>query len=403
MISRQWKLIAAAAALGAGACLPACRGDVAARPAGGTGQEVPAVRVVPASAGVLPRVVSASGTLAAEEDAALGMKVAGRVSEILADLGSRASKGQPLARLIPTDAELRQQQAEAALQQARARLGLSPGDDEAALDPATTSLVRQARAVLDEARLRRERAKTLVEDQLISQSDLDAAEAGFQVADGRYQDAREEILNRLAILAQRKVELDQARQQLTDTTLYAPFEGAVRERHVAVGQYVAIGQPIVTLVRTHPLRLKLAVPERDAAALRAGQRVSVRIEGDPQEHEGRLARLSAAIEEGSRTLMVEAEVPNADGALRPGAFAKATIVTSAGEPAVLVPQSSIVTFAGMEKVLTVEEGRSVERRVRTGRRQQGTVEILEGIAAGDQVIVEPGSLVGGQPVTVTGS
>ena len=401
MTPRLSKSLAPVALLAAGA-LASCRGDGSAR-AASAGSQAPTVQVVAAAAGVLPRVVTVTGTLAAEEDAALGMKVAGRVSEILADLGSRASKGQPLARLIPTDAELRQQQAEASLQQARARLGLSPGDDEAALDPATMSLVRQAQAVLEEARLRRERAKTLVEDQLISQSDLDAAEAAFQVADGRYQDAREEILNRLAILAQRKVELDQARQQLTDTTLYAPFEGAVRERHVAVGQYVAIGQPIVTLVRTHPLRLKLAVPERDAAALRAGQRVSVRIEGDPQEHEGRLARLSAAIEEGSRTLMVEAEVPNTDGALRPGAFAKATIVTSAGEPAVLVPLSAIVTFAGMEKVLTVEEGRSVERRVRTGRRQQGTVEILEGIAAGDQVIVEPGSLVGGQPVTVTGS
>jgi RND family efflux transporter MFP subunit len=256
--------------------------------------------------------------------------------------------------------------------------------------------------VLEEASLRRERAQKLYADQLMARSDLDAAESAYLVADGRYQDARDEVLNRLAVLAQRKAELDLAGQQLRDTVLTAPFDGSVRERHVAVGQFVAVGQPVVTIVRTHPLRLRLAVPERDAAALRVGQSVALGIEGDPQQHAGRVVRLSPAIEENSRTLMVEAEVPNPDGALRPGSFAKATIVTAASEPVVLVPLTSIVTFAGMEKVLIVQEGRVVERRVRTGRRQAEVAEILEGIAPGDHVIVEPGSLVGGQAVTTTG-
>jgi hypothetical protein len=98
--------------------------------------------------------------------------------------------------------------------------------------------------------------------------------------------------------------------------------------------------------------------------------------------------------------LIEAEVPNRDGGLRPGSFAKAEIIVEAGEQIVTVPRDAIVTFAGIEKVLTVAEGQAVEKRVRTGRRLGEQIEITEGIAAGNQVIVEPGNLVSGQPVKV---
>jgi RND family efflux transporter MFP subunit len=293
-------------------------------------------------------------------------------------------------------------QAEASVEQARARLGLAAGDESEQVDPELSSLVRQARAVLHEAELARNRARRLYEEKLIAQSDLDAAETAFTVADGRYQDAYEEVLNRRAVLAQRRSELDLARQQLKDTVLRAPFAGAVRERHVSPGEYLTAGQQVVTLVRVDPLRLKVAVPEREGAEVRIGQPVSLTVEGDERKYAGRVARVSPAIEEGSRTLMVEADVPNRDGALRPGAFATAEIVTTSGERSVLVPRSAIVTFAGIEKVILVRDGRSVERRVRTGRRHEDQVEILEGIAAGDPVVVEPGNLVGGQAVAPVG-
>ena len=278
-----------------------------------------------------------TGTLAAEEQVVLGLKVAGRLSEIPVDLGSRVVKGQVLARLDPTDFELRVQQAEAALQQARARLGLAPDDAPERVDPEKTPLVRQARAVLEEARASRDRFEALHAQQLLSRAELDAADAAFQVADGRYQDSLDEVRNRQALLAQRTSELELARQQLQDSTLVSPFDGAVRERQATPGEYVTAGQPVVTVVRLHPLRLRLAVPERDAAGVRAGQEVRLTVEGDPAMYTGRVARLSPAIDERSRTLMVEAEVPNRDGALRPGSFATAEIVTAADEPAVLVP------------------------------------------------------------------
>lgn len=357
------------------------------------------VRVARAEQGTLPRVVVVTGTLAAEEQVVLGLKVAGRLSEIPVDLGSRVVKGQVLARLDPTDPELRVQQAGAALQQARARLGLDASDSDVRVDPETTPLVRQARAMLDEARAARDRIEALHSQQLVSRAELETAVAAFQVADGRYQDSLDEVRNRQAVLAQRTSELGLARQVLADSTLVSPFDGAVRERQATPGEYVAAGQPVVTVVRLHPLRLRLAVPERDAAGVRTGQEVRLTVEGDSAAYTGRVARLSPAIDERSRTLMLEAEVPNRDGALRPGTFATAEVVTASDDPVVFVPASAIVNFAGIEKVIVVEGGKTVEKRVRTGRRDASRVEIAEGIAPGEQVVVEPGNLTGGQAVT----
>ena len=356
------------------------------------------VSVVTAALEPLERTVSVTGTLAAEEQVALSFKVTGRVHELNVDLGSPVRRGQVLARLTPTDFELRLQQAEAALQQARARLGLPPSGGDTTVNAENTALVRQSRALRDEARLTRDRMKTFVDRGISSRADLDAAEAQLEVADGKYQDALEEIRNREAVLAQRQSELALARQALEDTSLRSPIDGAVRERQVTVGEFRSTGTPVLTIVRTDPLRLRVAVPERAASALRTGQSVRVRIEGDDATYQGKLVRLGAAIEEDNRTLPVEAAVANPQGALRPGMFASADIVVDRADRAVVVPSEAIVTFAGVQKVLVVKDGKAVEQRVRTGRRNADRVEIVDGVKAGDVVIVKPGDVVDGVPV-----
>lgn len=385
-------------------CVTACQSEnqttTVAQKADGAGPPPRQVRAVPASEGAMARAVSVTGTLAAEEQVVLSMKIAGRLSEVAVDLGSRVQKGQVIARLDPTDFRLRVDQAEAGLRQARARLGLSPEGSDDRVDPEHTGVVRQARSVLAEARVTRDRMATLLQQQLMSQAQLDAAVTALQVAESRYQDAMEEVRNRQAILAQRRSELKLAQQQLADTVLHAPLDASVRERHASAGEFHNAGAPVVTLVRVHPLRLRLAVPERAAAGVRVGQSVRVMVEGDPTQYTGRVARLSPAIQEQNRTLMVEAEVPNDQGLLRPGSFAKAEILSESKQAVVLVPASSIVTFAGIAKVLSVRDGKAVEKRVQTGRREGDLVEVAEGLAAGELVVVEPGNLVGGQPVTV---
>jgi RND family efflux transporter MFP subunit len=376
-------------------------GAAEARKDGGKPAPEREVRVARAAEGKLARTVAVAGTLAADEQVELGMKVAGRLSAIAVDLGTPVRRGQLIARLDPADFELKVRQAQSALDQARARLGLpQSGGPDAVEDLEKTAGVRQQRALLEQARITRDRVRSLFEQQLVPRSDIDNAEAALQVAEARHQDAIEESRNRIGMLAQRRSELDIARQQLADSTLSAPFDGAIRERRGAAGDYVAAGQTIAVLVRIHPLRLRLPVPEREAVGLAVGQEVRLQVEGDPASYTGRLARISPAISEDSRTLAVEAEVPNPDGRLKPGSFARAEIVVRGGEPAVLVPASSIVTFAGVDKVIGVAGDTTREQQVKKGRRSGDQVEILAGVKAGDPVVVEPGNLVSGEKVRV---
>ena len=372
-------------------------------PAGAAGrakaQESRSVRVAAAAVERFPRTVTVTGTLAADEEVVAGFKVPGRVSELAVDLGSPVRKGQVLARLDPTDFLLRVEQAEAGLRQVRAGLGLPPGGTDDRVDIETTATVREAQAVLDEARLNRDRLQRLWERNYVARAEFDAARSRLLVAEGRYQAAVEEVRNRQELLAERRSGLSLARQQLADAVLHAPIDGAVRERRASVGEYLAAGAPVVALVRVHPLRLRVAVPERDASSVRVGQAVRVRLEGDATDHNGRVARLSPAIQEQNRTLIVEAEVANPNGRLRPGAVARAAIVVEADRSAVMVPATAIVAFAGVERVFVVSDGRAAERRIRTGRRAGDRVEVLEGLSAGDPVVVSPGNLAGGQPVT----
>src|SRR5438093_3424057 len=341
------------------------------------------------------QLVVVTGTLAAEQEIVLGMKIAGRLAEVQVDLGSPVGKDEPIARLDTTDFQLRVRQAEAALQQARVRLGLAPNSENENVDLENTSVVRQARAEMDAARARQDRAMQLSNKGLLPEADLDTAMSGYKVAEARYEDSLEEVRNRQAVLAQRKSEIELALQQRADAVLYAPIGGMVQQRHANAGQYVAAGTPIVTIVQMHPLRLRTAVPEREARNIRAGLPVRVTVEGATGVHGGHVARISPSFDEANRTLLVETEVSNTDGVLRPGAFAQAEIVVSSGQRSLMVPPEALVTFAGIDRIFTVKNGRAAERRVQTGRRTDNGVEVLEGISAGEQVVANAGNMKDG--------
>ena len=348
------------------------------------------VQVIPAAERTLPRTVSATGTLAADDQVVLGTKVAGRLAEITVDLGTRVQRGKVIGRLDQSDFRMRVDQAHAALQQARVRLGLAATGSDERVDAEQTAIVRQARAMLDDARLTRDRSVKLMQQDLIARAQLDTAEANLQVAEGRYQDALEEVRNRQAIIAQRRSELELARQQLTDTVILSPIDGAVSLKMASVGEYLNAGAPIATLVRVHPLRLRVPVPEREGAGVRVGYVVKLTVDGDPTVYGGRVVRLSPIVEQQNRTLLVEAEVPNERASLRPGSFARVDIVTDVSQPVITVPASAIIVFAGVEKVLVVRDGKTAEARVTTGRRFGEDVEVAR-----------PGNLTAGQAVTAT--
>src|SRR5205814_5282012 len=255
----------------------------------------------------------------------------------------------------------------AALAQDRERLGLSPDGADDRVSSEETGTVRQAKAVLDDAKLKRDRASKLVQQGVSPRDEIESVDAEYKVARSRYQDALEEIRNRQGMLAQRRSEVALAKQQLTDTSVYAPMDGVVQEKKASVGEYLAAGAPLVGVVRIDPLRLRVDVPERESHNVRNGQSVRVTVEGDPESYLGYVKRLSPTISEQNRVLAVEADVRN-NGRLRPGAFVKAEIVTDQISTAVTVPNTAVVTFAGIDKVLVIENGNAIEKTVTTGRR-----------------------------------
>lgn len=347
----------------------------------------------------MERAISATGTLAASERSVLSAKVSGRLQQLNVDVGSVVKEGDLLAQIEPRDYELGLQQAAAALAQARAQLGLSPTNASDLIELPDVNSVKQAKAVLEEAAKNRQRVMSLSQSGIASQSELDTVEAAHTVALMKFEVALEEARSRIATVAQRRAEYELAGKRLADASLRAPFDGTVQARPANIGEYVATGTRTVELVKTDPLRLRLQVPERDASQVAVGQAVRLSVEGDTNRYTGRIARLSPALDDQTRMLLVEADVPRS-GSLRPGLFARGQIVIAQNEPTLSIPESCLMTFAGIEKVVVAADGKAVEKVISTGRREGGWIEVLSGLSPGQEAVLNPAGLRTGNPVTV---
>lgn len=355
------------------------------------------MKVAAATLRPMEKFLLVSGTLAAQEEATLSVKVPGRLEQVAVDLGSVVKRGDLIAQVEKRDYELRVQQSKAAVAEARAAVGLSLDGGEENTSVETIATVKQARAVLNEATKNRERVQRLSGEGISSKSEVDTVESVYSVAAARHETAVEEARTRLAVLAQRRADLEVAQQQLLDTSILAPFDGAIQTRIASPGEHLQLGTPVASLVRIDPLRLRLEVPERESGLVQAGQTVRLTVEGSTNVFRGAVARVSPAITEQNRMLMVEADVPAQNG-LRPGLFVRAQIVVKENETALSIPAGALIVFAGIEKVIAVEEGKARERTVSTGRRAAGWIEITSGLKAKDVVVLEPGNLRTGQAV-----
>jgi membrane fusion protein, multidrug efflux system len=343
------------------------------------------------------RAVTVLGAFDARARATIGAKVPGRLQVMAVDLGTAVKKGDVLARIDRRDYELKLRQAQAALAQARARIGLPLEGKDDRIDPESISSVKEARAVLDEALANQDRTAKLSHQGIVSPSQLDTAVAAYRVAENRYQTALEDAKQRQAMVLQRRAEMEIAAQELEDTAILAPFDGAIQERKANLGEYLNVGDPILTLVLMNPLRLRLEVPERDAAKIQLGQAVRATVTGDNRVHQAVLTRISPSLTTQNRMLVIEADVPN-DGSLHPGTFARARIITDRAQGALILPGAAIRTFAGVEKVFVVEKGLAVEKEVTVGAKESDWVEITSGLKEGERVILDPGNLRGGERV-----
>jgi RND family efflux transporter MFP subunit len=333
-----------------------------------------------------PRIVRVQGTLMEDESAQLGTKVAGRVKEVLVDLGSRVEQGQPIARLDTEEFDLRVRQAQAQVAQARATLGLKGNTPDDQIDPHKASPVLQELALLEDARLNVQRAHRLTERAVFTQEEVQARESTFHVAEARHVTALNAVYEQIAILSLRRAELALAVQNQKDAVIKAPFVGIVSERHVAPGSYVSVGQTLATLVRIDPLRFRAGVPERAATGVSIGQPVRIFLEGQSDPIEIKISRISPSLDVTSRSLTIEADVDNSPGRLRSGLFAEAEILVDPSQHALAVPVRSLVTFGGVERVWAVKDNQSSPRPLRTGRRDGDFVEVLDGLKDGDLIL-----------------
>jgi RND family efflux transporter MFP subunit len=371
----------AALCIGCGHHAPAT--DTAAK---ATPPEPIAVATVPVAARPWDLTVRSQGGLVADEATLIGAKVAGRVASVAVDVGDFVHQGDVLAKLDEQEPQLLVAQAEAQLAQACAAIGAKPDTPLDKLDKSKSPPVRQEFALLEEAQANLKRARQLEGQQAITTADLEQREAAVSVAEARYASALNGVEEKIALISVRRAELGLAKENLQHTTIVAPFDGLIQARQAAPGAYVRIGDPVAMVVRTDPLRFRGMVPERHALRVQAGQLVRIHLEGLTEPITARISRISPALDEASRALTFEADLPNPQGRLRTGLFAEADIVVDAQAETLAVPESAVTEFAGVEKVWLVKEGAAAERAVQTGRRHDGWIEIVQGLAAGDAIV-----------------
>jgi membrane fusion protein (multidrug efflux system) len=284
------------------------------------------------------RQIEAVGSLRSNESVILRPEISGRITEILFDEGQRVQKGMPLIRL---DAAI----ARAQVEQARASLVLSKANHERAED------------------LYRRGAGT--------------------------QRARDEAVSKLradeAALALAQATLDKA-------TLVAPFDGIIGLRKVSVGDYVNPGQDLVNIENIEQLKVDFRVPEIYSMQIRVGQTVQVRLDAIPNSsYEGTVYAIDPAYDPNGRAIILRARLPNRDGLLRSGMFARVTLLVDEREQAIVVPETALVPISGDHFIFRVVDGKAVLTKVKIGLRRRGQVEILDGLDR-DAVIVTEGAV-----------
>jgi membrane fusion protein (multidrug efflux system) len=301
-------------------------------PAGGQPQGV-AVEARPPAVMKLPQSITTVGSLRSDEAVIVRPEIAGRVAEIAFQEGQRVTRGQVLIRL--DDSVQR-----ADFERARANLTLSKSKYERAVDL---------------------RAKGFISSQA-----KDEAENTFKVA-------------------QADAELAAAR--LAKTEIKAPFGGIIGLRSVSVGDYVKEGQDIVNLEEIDPLKVDFRVPEVFLAQVKSGQVLQITMDALPDRTwPGQVYAINPLVDASGRAIAIRAQVPNHDGRLRPGMFARVRLLTSEARDSLMIPEESIFPVGDDKYVYKVVDGRAMRQKVDIGLRREGKVEILGGLQPSDMVV-----------------
>jgi membrane fusion protein, multidrug efflux system len=321
---------AAAQAAGAGPVQPAG----GARSGGGMGAPPVAVVAVPARTARLGLEIEALGTARANESIDVTAKVANQVTAVRFAEGEQVAKG---AVLVELDSE-----------QARADLAV-------------------ATAALKESASQYQRSRELYDTKVLSESQIEQIEATFRANEARVASAR---------------------ARLNDTFVRAPFAGRVGLRRISVGSLITPGEVITTLDDTSTIKLDFTVPESAVAAMQPGLEVKATSVAYPdRQFSGRVASVDSRVDPSTRAVTVRALLPNADGLLKPGMFLTVRLAQAEAD-VLIVPEETLVPERGDVFVYVVADGTATKRKITIGQRRVGTVQVLDGLQAGEVVVTE---------------
>jgi len=378
----------------------------------------------------IPTYFEATGNLASDAQTDVAPTVGGKITAVNFDIGSYVQKGSVLVQLDDRDARIRLEQANAQVDQANAQVRQAQANVDQAIaglrqtqarlnvkdgetfDIETFSQVRATQAQLTLAEKELGRAERLLEtgdvartiyDQRKAQRDqlraqLDESRSTAAVAVSAIRTAQSQVNTALAAVRTAQSAADAARTQIataqkaiSDATIYAPISGYISERTADVGEFVTPNTPnskVATIVRTSVLRMRIDVPEQSIGQVKVGQGISLQTSAFPDRNfSGVVTRIAPSLNATSRTLIVEAEVENTEGLLKPGQFATVRITQSEAKPSVMIPTAAIKNEGDTNKVFVVKDGRAEERTVRLGILENNLIEVQQGVQENESVAV----------------
>jgi RND family efflux transporter MFP subunit len=359
------------------------------------------------------RTIETVGTLHPFEQVVECAKVEGRVRRIVHDVGDRVKPGDLLLEVDPTDFELSVRQAQRALEVELAKLGLAEvpsGDFDVSLLP----IVVEAGVKATRAKERLERVRALVERSALSKEEMGNATSDARSLEAEHQNQILMAKSGLAMVQMKQEALAIVTQQLRDTRIVAPRPSisdpnvlgdmtyAITSRSAAEGSFVRIGTEVFKLVIDRTLKLKVPVPDRHVAEVKEGQKVTVKTAAYDKAFVGAVTRINPSVDLTTRTFEVEIQVPNPDGVLKSGTFAKAAIITRMDPETQTVPLDSVVRFAGITKIFLAEGDHARELQVTPGATTSDWIEIVNPkLPLGAQVVTSGQSLLSdGLPIFV---
>jgi RND family efflux transporter MFP subunit len=347
---------------------------------GGRGGVAVAVQTTHVQRMSVQREVELAGTLLSPDMAKISSEVAGVVREVRVQLGTEVKAGDVLVRLEPSELKFALDRAESALRQVEAQLGIDRSHDKQPPPDEQIASVRQQIANRDDAHAAFERAQQLSGRGLLTKADRDTAETRVKVSEANLQAALDNVHSLKASLQDRRASYELAQKKLADAVIKAPVAGAVSERLVQPGEYIRENTPVASIVQVNPLKLKTAIQEKNASLIRPGQGVEFNVEAFlNRTFKGKIAYVSPAVDQATRTFPVEALVENTDRVLKPGFFAKGVVLTRMDENVMAVPEDAISTLAGVSTVYVIENGKARQQQVTLGAHKDKLVEVTTGL------------------------